>query len=339
MGGGEIWPGDCNNDGVVNAADILPIGVYYGQALGTQNTPGMVWQGYLREGWSSDVGKKKLLADANGDGNVNSVDVLAIGLNYGKTHQPVILGKTSSPQMADGILQVGSPENKPTLGGSLKIPITLKSSKPVYGVAFNLKYGTNTPSSAGGPKLLRVDTTNSMFGGGLLVSHSSDEDGSAEIGLTKTQGTGVAQGVVVNLVFDAPPNARLWAEVSNVIGNDELGNSVNLAGSVFRPESDVENGSAGIPTENAMMQNYPNPFNPATTIRFQLAEPGSVSMKVFDVLGREVVTLVNGRQAAGRFSVTWDASKMSSGIYYCRMAVQNEAGRVFTQTQRMLLVK
>jgi hypothetical protein len=126
VGGGEIWPGDCNNDGTVNAADILPIGVYYGQTLGMQNMPGMLWQGYLREGWSGDVGKKKLLSDANGDGAVNSADVLAIGLNYGKTHAPVALGKIVSPQMADGVLQIGTPENKQALAGSVCIPITLK---------------------------------------------------------------------------------------------------------------------------------------------------------------------------------------------------------------------
>jgi photosystem II stability/assembly factor-like uncharacterized protein len=339
VGGGEVWPGDCNNDGAVNAADILPIGVYYGQMLGMQNQPGMVWRGYLREGWSADVGKKKLLADANGDGTVNSADVLAVGLNYGKTHQPVVLGKTVSPQLADGVLQVGSAENKAALAGTLRIPITLKSSKPVYGVAFNLKYGTNSSSNVSSVKLLRVDTASSMLGGGLMVSRISNEESLAEIGLTQTQGVGATRGVVLNLVFDAPSKDPLWVEVSNVTGNDEHGNAVNLSGSVFRSDAEGAPGSSSIPTENALLQNYPNPFNPATSIRFQLSDASMVSIKMFDILGREVVTLVNEERAAGSYTVRWDATGVPSGIYCCRLAVRNQAGQVFMQTRRMTFVK
>jgi hypothetical protein len=178
-----------------------------------------------------------------------------------------------------------------------------------------------------------------MLGGGLMMSRISDAEGSAEIGLTKTLGAGVAQGIVLNLVFDASPKSPLWVEVSDVSGNDEQGNTVHLAGSVFRSDAEGAAGSPGIPADNALMQNYPNPFNPQTTIRFQLSEPSSVSIKVFDLLGREVVSLVGGRQPAGRFSVAWDAGKVSSGIYYCRMTAQNESGHIFTQSQRMLLVK
>jgi hypothetical protein len=339
LSGGEIWPGDCNNDGVVNAADVLPIGVYYGNTIGIQNKPGISWQGYLRDGWPSDNARKNLLADANGDGSVNSVDVLAIGLNYGKTHQPVVLGKTVSPQMADGVLQVGTPENKPVLGSTLRIPITLKSSKPVYGVAFILKYGSSSSSNASSVKLLRVDTLNSMLGGGLMVSRISDEEGTAEIGLTKTQGVGVAQGVVLNLFLDAPPKSPLWVEVSNVTGNDEHGNAVNLAGSVFRSDATGATGSSSIPTEYALMQNFPNPFNPTTSIQYQLPDAGFVTLKVFDMLGREVAVLVNAERAAGQYTAQWDASAMPSGVYCYQLTARGVKGGSFVQTRRMVLLK
>ena len=87
------------------------------------------------------------------------------------------------------------------------------------------------------------------------------------------------------------------------------------------------------------MQNYPNPFNPATTINFQLSDVSAVSLKVFDILGREIVTLVNEEKPAGTFMVRWDATGVPSGIYCFQMTARNKSGQVFTQTRRMTIVK
>jgi hypothetical protein len=76
----------------------------------------------------------------------------------------------------------------------------------------------------------------------------------------------------------------------------------------------------GIPKELQLHQNYPNPFNPTTTISFILAEDGRVSLKVYDMLGREIAILVNEyRQAGIEHSVSFDASKLSSGMYIYRL--------------------
>ena len=89
-----------------------------------------------------------------------------------------------------------------------------------------------------------------------------------------------------------------------------------------------------LPEKYALYQNYPNPFNPSTTIAFDLPESGAVKLTVYDVLGREVKTLLNGRRSAGRYEVRFDASDLASGVYLYRL----EAGRHFL-TRRMLLVK
>ncbi|MBC8044195.1 MAG: T9SS type A sorting domain-containing protein, partial [Rhizobacter sp.] len=83
-----------------------------------------------------------------------------------------------------------------------------------------------------------------------------------------------------------------------------------------------------------LSQNYPNPFNPATTIRYQLASAGQVSLKVFDMLGKEVATLVNERKAAGNYAVPFNANKLSSGIYFYRLQA---GGKV--ETKKMTLLR
>ena len=89
-----------------------------------------------------------------------------------------------------------------------------------------------------------------------------------------------------------------------------------------------------VPESFRLYQNYPNPFNPATTIAFDLPESGKVKLTVFDVLGREVKTLLDGRRNAGSYEVSFDASDLASGVYIYRLSTQQQA-----LARRMLLVK
>jgi len=89
-----------------------------------------------------------------------------------------------------------------------------------------------------------------------------------------------------------------------------------------------------MPLEFALYPNYPNPFNPTTAIRYDVKETGLVSLKVFDLLGREVATLVNREMPAGSRTIVWDATDLPSGVYLCRM----EAER-FVGTRKMMLLK
>ena len=95
-----------------------------------------------------------------------------------------------------------------------------------------------------------------------------------------------------------------------------------------------ENNRGAIPASFALHQNYPNPFNPATVISYDIPVAGAVSLRVFDVLGREVETLVSDMKQPGAYTVTWNAARYASGIYFCRL----EAGR-YVSTQKMMLVK
>jgi photosystem II stability/assembly factor-like uncharacterized protein len=88
------------------------------------------------------------------------------------------------------------------------------------------------------------------------------------------------------------------------------------------------------PRKFELEQNYPNPFNPSTVIRYRIAEPSMVVLKVYDVLGRELTTLVHERQAAGQYSIVFNAQSLSSGTYFYRLT----AGE-FTSIKKMMLVK
>jgi hypothetical protein len=81
-------------------------------------------------------------------------------------------------------------------------------------------------------------------------------------------------------------------------------------------------------------QNYPNPFNPSTSIRYSIIQPGKVVLKVYDILGREITTLVNQFQVAGNYTVNFDASKLASGVYFYRI----ESG-AFQNVKKMMLLK
>jgi hypothetical protein len=92
---------------------------------------------------------------------------------------------------------------------------------------------------------------------------------------------------------------------------------------------------AAVVTEYALHQNYPNPFNPSTNLVFDVVAENNVNLTVYNAMGQEVATLVNGTMAAGRHTVSFDAANLTSGLYFYTVKIGNE----FTATKKMLLVK
>lgn len=94
----------------------------------------------------------------------------------------------------------------------------------------------------------------------------------------------------------------------------------------------------GVPTKFELSQNYPNPFNPSTKINYDLPVDGKVSLKIFDMSGKEVMSLVNETVTAGYNSVSFNGSNLSSGIYFYRINVEGN-GSSFVSTKKMTLIK
>jgi fibronectin type 3 domain-containing protein len=102
----------------------------------------------------------------------------------------------------------------------------------------------------------------------------------------------------------------------------------------------VEESPNNIVKEYSLAQNYPNPFNPATVIKYQLPAASSVRLIVYDILGREVATLVDEIKEAGYYTATFDGSRLASGIYFNRIVAQpQKGGQPFVQVKKMLLTK
>jgi len=145
------------------------------------------------------------------------------------------------------------------------------------------------------------------------------------------EGTGVLSVAFAGDV----PNGQLFAlRGANASNTKITGRLDGVAADIRKVEkvTDVENAS---PPKNFILgQNYPNPFNPSTKISFAMPKAGNAVLRVFDMQGREVATLVNGEMSIGNHEVTFDASRLTSGTYIYRL----QAGE-FTETKKMILLK
>jgi hypothetical protein len=144
-------------------------------------------------------------------------------------------------------------------------------------------------------------------------------------------------GIQWTAVNTGLPNAAVLALAVSLDGANLFAGT--SSGDVWRrPLSEmitlVEQPSIDVPANCCLDQNYPNPFNPSTRIRFQLADPGFVSLKVFDTLGKEVAVLVAGELPAGSYSEQWNAAGFASGVYLCHL----QAG-AFAETRKLLLLR
>jgi len=96
----------------------------------------------------------------------------------------------------------------------------------------------------------------------------------------------------------------------------------------------ISNYNENVPAHYAISQNYPNPFNPTTNINFDLPKGNIVKLKIYDMSGKEVAILLNEYKSAGKYTYTFDASSLSSGVYFYRISAGD-----FSDTRKMMLVK
>jgi plastocyanin len=103
---------------------------------------------------------------------------------------------------------------------------------------------------------------------------------------------------------------------------------------VVTPSSDVQTSNNNVPSSFNLEQNFPNPFNPSTKISFSLPQKSNVTLKIYNAIGQEIKTLVNGEADAGIHEIEFNGSNLASGIYFYRLSTPG-----FTDTKRLVLLK
>ncbi len=157
----------------------------------------------------------------------------------------------------------------------------------------------------------------SAWNGGIYLYQSATESGWAKLGMV---GFGVSSVFIDRgILYAGASDGKLYKNTSPLTGVEDNNNSLSYS---FNLE-----------------QNYPNPFNPSTIIKYSIAEVTNVKLTIYDILGREVITLINSELHPGAYSMIWNATdkfgkKVTSGIYFYSL----EAGK-FTKTNKMLLIK
>jgi hypothetical protein len=220
------------------------------------------------------------------------------------------------------------------VGETVSVDVSLANTKSLYGYGLTLTYD---PSKFELVEAVPAENDLLKANGGetpLFLTHS-EEAGQVTLMNAVVDGAPVSgEGSIVTVTFrvlrEFEDNARFEIAEGLVFDPKQLSNPVVALGGL-----NVET----TPTEFALLQNYPNPFNPETTIKYNLAETANVQLRIYNIVGQVVKTLVGDRQAAGRYQVRWNGTDdrgvaVSSGIYFYQVS----AGK-FQDVKRLMLLK
>jgi len=323
-----VWPGDTNNDGIVNNIDILPIGLCNSDSGATRRDATSNWVGQFCTRW---IPEAATYADANGNGIVTRDDVSVIYSNWFKKHNLVIpRSKVFQESICKGLLRPVVREND---DDRLVLDLEIEDIQDMGGIAFELHYPSNWIN------IISV-TPGSFFGNeSVSLVKIEPQSGVVAVGLTKLKQNTKGQGsnCVATLVMELPvsDNRTIKLKFSRVTFLTTRGEWFTIYTEPWIFEGTINS----IPTKFVLHQNYPNPFNPATTLRYEIPVSSHVEVTVYDLLGSAVVTLINEAHEAGFYEIIWDGKNqlgelVSSGIYYFRI----KAGE-FLRVRKGLLLK
>ena len=251
------------------------------------------------------------------------------------------LSARSSLTVAPGATVMDTISFAPQSGGSATGKIVLTSNAPSlsdtitvlgYGATTGITYSTKTINFGTVKVGLKKDSLLTITNtGNQTLSISKIESSSPVFSVSPVLFTVDAGANVKDTIRFAP--TAVGQINANILITHNAGTQDTVAVTGNGTSTGVED-NLEMSAKYSLGQNYPNPFNPATTISYQLPEKGSVSLKVYDVLGKEIATVVNGLQEAGYYTVQFDASKFSTGIYFYRFQAHN-----YTEMKKMLLMK
>jgi len=306
--------GDVSEDGFVHAFDAALILAY--MANDTAVLKDSIGDTTLSE-------TRKVVAEVSGDSTITELDAsLILQHVVGIIDSFPVEGGPPAP-LASGDLSIPDVVPFPAGNENVAIPISLMNGSNVFSGRFLVKYNTesleflefHTTEATGG-----FTTAMKLIEGEIEIFIAGDTEvtGSepiVEVIFTRADGGSYTEVILVS----AGLNENLyWSGVDTTVVDFLTG---------------VSNES-GVPRQYTLSQNYPNPFNPVTVIRYSIPKAEEVSLVVYNLIGEEVAHLIDERKPAGSYTVKWNASIVSSGIYFYRL----QAGD-FVQTRKMVLLK
>jgi hypothetical protein len=169
----------------------------------------------------------------------------------------------------------------------------------------------------------------------ILLSSGDSGVGASVFLSSDTQS--VYREFAANIIYGTsttPDTGDITATIIGIAGFPHIGSGYIIDDLSFGPLAAVDERGNVIPEEFSLLQNYPNPFNPSTIIQYAIPHAGNVHLGVYDLMGREVVTLVDGQQGPGSYRAELDASHLSNGVYFYRLQTGG-----YSQTRKLMLVK
>ena len=327
-----VWPGDADNSGYVDQADILSLGIYWNQGSIPRPNASRLWEAQSTTPWNPEI---STYSDCDGNGYIDQADVLPIGLNWHKSHGTLLAGASEQNPKIDfeDVFYFESTQENNTQYLSLYLKKNVLVN--LKGLAFS---ACSLSPEADILQVVRGDdwSPNSIY----IVRQTGNEWGLA---ITETDGL-YRKGSSALITFQIGENfnnsfpemgivslsdMKISLESGEILTVNGANGSLSSSSEVFLPKAFV------------LSQNNPNPFNPSTTISYSVAEgkSGNVSLSVYNIRGKRVATLVDEFKEAGHYSVTWNGDSVSgekvpSGVYFYRLAAED-----YVSTRKMVLLK
>lgn len=334
-----VWPGDTNNDGTVNVVDLLPIGLYYGMTGTYRQNATTNWKAQSCLSWTLP---EAAFADATGNGVVDTLDIPVIIQNYNQIHtagtnrfaENNFQTENSTPAtIIKPLVELKAPD-------TLKVKVQLLSVQNLFGVAFDLIAAELKP--------IKIEKSKLLWKHLLDVQWIDIPKSQISFGIVSRAGmNGFSQDdIIAEAIFwidpKTPAGKQILIKFLDVHAIDPTGKKIEIIAESADFKTGIEdwnqmNGRQ--PSDFSLEQNYPNPFNPETTIQYQMPAENHVTLKIFDTLGKEIITLVDQKQAAGYYDVFWNGcdrngSKVPAGIYFYQLTTEK-----FSATRKMLLLQ
>jgi len=203
----------------------------------------------------------------------------------------------------------------------------------VIAVGGDFEYGASMASSTDAGVTWDYITFE-QFGTALALSFRTPTEGWMPLGIGQKFLYTMNGGQ--NWIPFATPNGESIYDVK--FSNKRNGLAVGQQGAILKFNTDyvgIANNGTGLPNEIKLKQNYPNPFNPETIISFSLQKPEAVSLKIYDLLGKEVKVLIDGMMKPGEHKIKFNAAEIPAGVYYYALKTANGS----SETKKMVLVK